>query len=78
MTRMKNLRDSENAIINIEDFFMNIIMPTWCFQRGMHLHVWNYWRKNKCENMKEKCAAGYVSGCCPGQYAGNFVALRLQ
>ena len=78
MTRMMRLRDSKNAITNIEDFFMNMMMPTWCFQRGMKIHVWNYWRKKQCENMEEKCAAGKVSGCCPGQYADKFVVLKLQ
>ena len=78
MTRMMDLRGSKNAITNIEDFFMNMMMPTWCFQRGMNIYIWNYWRKKECENMEEKCAVGFVSGCCPGQYAGKFVILRLR
>ena len=67
---------SECAITSIGDFVMNMMMPTWCFIRGMRVHIWNYWRKKACENMEEKCAAGYVSGCCPGHYAGQFVVLR--
>ena len=76
MTRMMDLRGSKNAITSIGDFVMNMMMPTWCFQRGMHLHLWNYWRKKVCENTEEKCAAGYVSSCCPGQYAGQFVNFK--
>ena len=78
MIKTTAMKGSEHAITSIGDFFMNVIMPTWCFCRGMRIHIWNYWRKKECENMEEKCAGGYISGCCPGQYAGMFVVLGQQ
>ena len=70
---MMPLIDSENAITNIEDFFMNMMVPTWCFQRGMLVHLWNYWLKKYCENLEEKIATGNVSSYFPGPYAGKLV-----